>query len=101
MRPSISFLVDENLPIDVVEVLREAGYDCLYVKEPSYRGAADSVLSRLAASEGRIVITRDLGFPVPPPGGPPGLILLRVPPSLSRREIGEIVQELVDRKSVV
>lgn len=95
MLPPILFLVDENLPVDVVEVLREAGYDCTYVRESNYRGATDAVLSQLAGLEGRIVITRDLGFIAQSPTRPAGLILLRVPPSFGRREIRSVVEDLV------
>lgn len=90
------FLVDENLPVDVADILRRADHDVLHVSQSDHRGALDKDLWRLAADEGRIVVTRDLDFPLPDTPKPPGLILLRVPDTFRRNQIKDIVAEFVN-----
>jgi predicted nuclease of predicted toxin-antitoxin system len=43
------FLVDENLPIDVGQLLQHAGHDVLHVAQSPYRGGTDDEVSSLAA----------------------------------------------------
>lgn len=57
------FLVDENLPADVVDILRRDHHDVLNISESNHRGASDQELWRLGAGEGRIVTVYE---PVPP-----------------------------------
>jgi hypothetical protein len=51
-------LTDENLARSVVVRLREAGHDCLSVKE-SMRGAADADILARAVAESRVLVTFD------------------------------------------
>jgi predicted nuclease of predicted toxin-antitoxin system len=85
------FLVDENLPLDVVLALRELGHDVLSVSESEHKGATDRVLWQLAADQGRVLVTRDLDFPLVDMPAPPGLILVRAPNSLGRSRLGEMI----------
>jgi predicted nuclease of predicted toxin-antitoxin system len=89
------FLVDENLSEDVADVLDRAGHDVLHVAETRLRGASDRDIWRFAAEEQRILVTRDLDFPLPDHPAPPSVILLRLPRSYRRKQIGEAVQQLV------
>lgn len=53
-------------------------HDVLNVAASQWRGSPDHVLWRIAADEGRIIITLDVGFvPAQSPPLPPGAILLR------------------------
>lgn len=85
------FLVDENLPIDVPELLERLGHDVVYLPQSGHRGTSDEQVWRLAASEGRIVVTRDLDFPLPDQPAPVGVILLRVPDTFTRRQIADVM----------
>lgn len=89
------FLVDENLPVDVAEVLQEAEHDVVFVPRSEHRGASDQELWRLAVSEERILVTRDLDFPLSDRPPPPGLILVRVPDTFTRRAIRGVFAEFV------
>jgi len=89
------FLVDENLPVDVQEVLLADGHDVLYVRQSDHRGATDRDLWQLAASEERVLVTRDLDFPLPDNPRPPALVLLRVPDSFTRKQIRAIMGQFV------
>jgi predicted nuclease of predicted toxin-antitoxin system len=87
------FLVDENLPDDISNLLRHLGHDVVYLPETELRGAADRDVWRFAARESRVIVTRDLDFPLPDSPRPPGVILIRVPDGFTRRQIERVVSE--------
>lgn len=91
------FLVDENLPRGVAEVLLDAGHDVLDVARSPHRGASDQELWALAAKDGRAIVTRDLGFPLPAShSSPPGVVLLRLPSRMRRASIVRAVEQLLE-----
>ena len=89
------FLVDENLPADVSELLRREGHDVLHLPHTAHRGASDEEVWRLAAREERIILTRDLDFPIPESPRPAGLILVRVPDTFTRKQIVRVMSEFI------
>jgi hypothetical protein len=54
----VRLYVDENVPAEVVDALRE-GHDVVYANEPSRKGRRDVWHLRRAADEGRILVTLD------------------------------------------
>ena len=52
------FIANENFPLAAVGILRQAGHDVLSVSEHS-PGISDSEVLRLAAAEGRVLVTFD------------------------------------------
>lgn len=58
MTSSIKFLIDEDVPVKLLRVLRAAGHDAIRV-EPS---SSDSSIARQAKNEGRVLITLDKDF---------------------------------------
>jgi len=68
------FLVDENLPARMVASLLSRGAEVSYVPGSLLASAADDALWEVAAREDRILVTRDLDFPLPLRPRPPGLI---------------------------
>lgn len=54
-------LVDQHVPKDVVEGLREDGYDVTWA-QTSHPGADDETLLTVAQEEGRVLITFDTDF---------------------------------------
>ena len=75
------FKVDENLPIEVAEALRQAGHDAATVLEQRYDGSADTQLATLCQRESRVLVTLDMDFADIrnyPPAEFPGLIVLRL-----------------------
>jgi predicted nuclease of predicted toxin-antitoxin system len=91
---SPSFLVDECLPAEVVLVLQQRGFDASELPE---RGMDDRVVWSLAATEGRILVTRDLDFPLRnATPRPAGLLLLRPPDDATAARIGALVSTLLD-----
>ena len=105
------FLIDENLPPELAQVLEEQGHDVLDVRQSTFRGAADEVLWELASAQRRIIITQDRDFLVfDTLEMPLGLILVRVPSHFTSQQTIAIilsylniipVGELIDRLIVI
>jgi predicted nuclease of predicted toxin-antitoxin system len=75
------FKVDENLPIEVAEMLRQVGHDAATVLEQHLGGSHDAQLATLRQLEGRILVTLDMDFSDIrnyPPAEFPGLVVLRL-----------------------
>ena len=58
----MKFLVDENLPAEVAELLRGDGHDAATVHELKLVSAVDATLAELAKAERRAVVTLDVDF---------------------------------------
>ncbi|MDP8240121.1 MAG: DUF5615 family PIN-like protein [Candidatus Hatepunaea meridiana] len=75
------FKVDENLPEDVAELLRNHGYDAVTVREQDMHGSSDELIAALCRIEKRVIITLDLDFAdirAYPPKDYSGLIVFRL-----------------------
>lgn len=74
------FKVDENLPIEATELLRQGGHDALSVQDQGMVGERDERLADVCKSEGRALVTIDLDFSDIrnyPPDAYSGIIVLR------------------------
>lgn len=72
--------VDEDLPVAVVDMLREAGYEAYSVLEQGMSGWKDLEIWQAVQVEGQFLITADKGFADirnHPPGTHAGILLLR------------------------
>ncbi len=72
--------VDEDLPLTVARLLRDAGYDAETVREEGLGGYKDPDLWKIVQEEGRFLVTADKGFGdirAFPPGTHAGVLLLR------------------------
>jgi len=77
----LDFKVDENLPIEVAQLLSQAGHSVSTALQEDLGGATDARLSGAALQERRILVTLDTGFAdirAYPPAEFPGLIVLRL-----------------------
>jgi len=77
----LRFKVDENLPTEVVTLLRTGGHDACSVIEQKLGGSSDEHIAEICQAENRVIITLDVGFAdirIYPPLTRPGLIVLRV-----------------------
>jgi predicted nuclease of predicted toxin-antitoxin system len=73
----MKFKIDENLPIEVVESLRNAGYDSATVVEQNLTGTSDANLAAICQKE----VTLDNDFAdirTYPPDKLPGIIVMRL-----------------------
>jgi len=93
----VRFLTDENIPRDVVRMLRDLGHDVMDVREQGMGGAADDDVSEAAKSGDRILVTMDTDFAnilQYPPHEYAGVIVLRVPRP-TRHRIAEALKEFL------
>jgi predicted nuclease of predicted toxin-antitoxin system len=77
----MKFKVDENLPIEVAQLLREAGHDVYSVHEQGLSGAKDHALADVCQIERRALVTLDTHFAdirTYPPKDYSGLMVLRL-----------------------
>jgi predicted nuclease of predicted toxin-antitoxin system len=58
----LKFKLDENMPVDLVLLLRTHGHDAMGVAEQGLAGEDDPPVLERAASEDRILMTFDLDF---------------------------------------
>ena len=58
----MKFKIDENMPLEVAGLLRNAGYDSATVPEQNLTGASDTGLAAICREEKRILVTLDNDF---------------------------------------
>ena len=89
--------VDEDLPLAVAVLLRQAGYEADTVLEEGLKGWKDPDLWRVVQAEGRFLVTADKGFGdvrIFPPGTHAGVLLLR-PDEDGIRPIIELMKQVM------
>ncbi len=77
----MQFKIDENLPVEVADLLINAGHDAKTVNDQQLQGASDPVLIKVCRSEHRVLVTLDTDFSdirAYPPEEFSGIIVLRV-----------------------
>ena len=77
----MKFKVDEHLPIELADLLKQAGHDAVTVHDEKLGGAKDDELAPICQREGRAFVTFDLGFSdirSYPPSEYPGLVVFRL-----------------------
>lgn len=73
--------LDQNLPSELIDDLRRLGHDVEHVYTEGLGGHADTDVWSAAESEGRLLMTQDIGFPdarLFRPGEHAGFILIRM-----------------------
>ncbi|MBM4336684.1 MAG: hypothetical protein FJ108_12340 [Deltaproteobacteria bacterium] len=98
------FKIDENLPVEVLELLRGRGHDVLTVMDQRLGGAADSAVASACRTEQRTLVTLDLDFAdirAYPPTEYAGIVVLRLTRQDKRHvlEVIERVAALLARRS--
>ena len=77
----MQFKIDENLPIEIVDLLISVSYDAKTVNDQQLQGTKDTILIDVCRSEHRVLITLDTDFSdirAYPPEEFTGIIVLRV-----------------------
>jgi len=76
----LNFKIDENLPVEFVEILKSSGYEAKTVFEQGLNGEVDSAVINKCLEENFILLTLDLDFADIkhyPPYKYPGIIVIR------------------------
>lgn len=58
----MKFLIDQNLSPLLAAVLSDDGHDAVHVRDRGLQRASDAEIVRLAAAEGRVVVSADTDF---------------------------------------
>lgn len=58
----MKFKTDENLPVEIANLLQQAGYDATTVNQQGLGGSNDPTIFDICQQEQRILITLDLDF---------------------------------------
>jgi len=93
----MEFKLDENLPVEVADLLRQVGYDAVTVLEQHLGGSSDPDIASICQEEGRVLITLDTDFAdirVYPPAQFPGLIVLRLRQQ-DKPHVLEVIERLI------
>ena len=75
------FKLDENLPLQLIRLFAEAGYDAATVLDEGLGGAPDADVASACLLEERVLVTQDVDFAdirMYPPGTYPGIVVLRL-----------------------
>lgn len=93
----MKFKVDENLPEELSQLFRQAGWDCATVAEQQLGGADDPEVAQVSNAEQRVLVTFDRGFSnikAYPPSTHPGMIVFRLKRQ-DKRHVLEVAARLV------
>ena len=77
----MKFKIDENLPVEIADLLRDAGHDAITIHDQKLVGADDAKIAPVILKEERAFMTFDLGFAdirSYPPSEYLGLIVFRL-----------------------
>ena len=55
----MKFKIDENLPVEVADALRQAGHDALTVHDQQLTGRPDLDVAAVCRAEGRVLVSLD------------------------------------------
>ena len=89
--------LDENLPVEAVELLRTAGWNCDSVYDEGLAGADDPQVAAACQAGARVLFTLDLDFAdirAYPPSEYVGIVVLR-PTEPSRRQVLQLVRRVL------
>jgi len=91
----MKFKIDENLPVEIANLLRQVGYDAATVYEQKLVGEADETIATVCQLEKRTIVTLDTDFAdirAYPPEEYFGIIVMRL-----KRQDKPYVLEIVNR----
>jgi len=89
--------LDENVPVEAVDLFAAAGHDCDTVSDEGLAGAMDEDVATACAAERRVLVTLDLDFAdlrVVSGSGVAGVIVLR-PHEADRLSVLALVRRLI------
>jgi len=97
------FLVDEDLPRSLADLIRSQGHEAIDVRDTELRGATDETIAAYARDSGLCIVTGDLGFADVrnyPPSKYNGLIVLRLPRTATAGQILKLMEGFFESKEI-
>jgi predicted nuclease of predicted toxin-antitoxin system len=94
----IRFLIDEDMPRSTAKLLRQAGFECLDVRDTELRGKKDDAVYQRAQKQERVIISGDLGFANSlryPLGTHKGIVIARFPNEMPTDKLNQILIETI------
>ena len=94
----MKFVLDENIPLSLVDLFLACGFLVEHIRLTPLRGAEDKEISHYAKQEQAILITKDLEFAnilLYPPGSHYGLVVLRLPYYYTAQQISEVMKRFL------
>ncbi|MEO5359484.1 MAG: DUF5615 family PIN-like protein [Nitrospirota bacterium] len=95
----MQFKIDENLPVEIAQMLINAGHDAITVNEQQMTGAADIFLIERCKDENRVLVTLDKDFSdirAYPPEKYAGIMIMRVARQ-GKQHIINVFQQVIHR----
>jgi predicted nuclease of predicted toxin-antitoxin system len=94
----IRFLIDEDMPRSTAKLLRQAGFECLDVRDIGLRGEKDDAIYQRAQKEDCVIISGDLFFANSlryPLGSHKGIVIARFPNEMPTDKLSQILVETI------
>ena len=98
------FLVDEDLPRSVGELLRRYGHEAVDIRSAGLRGAGDAVVASYAQNHELCLLSADTGFADIrnyPPEKYSGVVVLRLPAKATSSTILTLLESLLLQSEIV
>jgi len=98
------FLVDEDLPRAVDNLLKQHGHEAVDVRDIGLRGAKDAEIARYAQSQKLCILSGDLGFSdirKYPPSEYAGLVVIRIHRGATASFIVGLLESFLRRDNLV
>ena len=93
----MKFKIDENLPVEVADALRDAEYDALMIHDQQMVGYPDPQVAAVCQSEDRAILTLDLDFSdirAYPPADYRGIVVIR-PRNQAKPTVLRLIAQLI------
>ncbi len=94
----MKFLLDENIPIFVVDIIMQLGFEVEHVRKIGLRGATDKEIAEYARNKKAILVTKDIEFGsliLYHKNSHYGLLLLRLPHYYNAKQIAEVIKKFL------
>jgi predicted nuclease of predicted toxin-antitoxin system len=98
------FLIDEDLPRSIKDLLQRYGHEAVDVRVIGFRGGKDRQVATLAQSKGLCLVTGDFDFSDIrnyPPGKYAGIVVLRLPRTATASYILTLFESFLRQEELV
>lgn len=98
------FLIDEDLPRSIKDMLQRYGHEAVDVRDIGFRGSKDRQVAALAQSKGLCLVTGDFDFSDVrnyPPGKYAGIVVLKLPRTATASYILTLLESFLQQEELV